>query len=65
VTRILKLELSHKKQTQKNHEAKFLINKMMKNKIEKESFNKKVSRIKKIVIKIIRTESKKKMLRDN
>lgn len=37
----------------------------MKNKIEKESFNKKVSRIKKIVIKIIRTESKKKMLRDN
>jgi len=47
MTRILMLELSNRKQIQKNHEAKSLVNKtnvnkILRNKIEKESFNKKI-----------------------
>jgi len=47
MTRVLMLELSNRKQIQKNHEAKSLVNKthvnkMLRDKIEKESFNKKI-----------------------
>jgi hypothetical protein len=59
----MRLKLSHLRQTWKNHEAKFPINKITINKIsmdeiEKESFNKKISKVKQIAIKRIKIKFK-------
>jgi len=53
---VLRLKLSHRRQSLKNNEVKFPINKMSRDEIEKENSNKKRSKKKQIAIQRIKTK---------
>ena len=50
MTRVMGSELLHKRQIQKNYETKIPINKILRDEIENESFNKKGYKTKQIAI---------------
>ena len=62
MTQVLKSKLSHRKQTRKNHEGKFSINKILKEKILKKS--KRNIKIKRIITKFEIKIKWNKMLKD-